>query len=49
MLVSQYAGVDRQICWLVQQLGQVGRYVFSQTVGVSRQGQVGRYVGRSNS
>ena len=27
MLVGQTAGVDRQVCWSVKQLGKVGRYV----------------------
>ena len=27
MLVGHTSGVDRQLCWSVIQLGQVGRYV----------------------
>ena len=38
MYVGQsIARVDRQVCWSVQQLRQVGRYGFYQIAGVSRQ------------
>ena len=37
MLVSQTARVGWQECWLVEQVGKVGRYVFSQTAGTGRQ------------
>ena len=37
MLVSQTARDCWQVCWLIEQVGKVGRYVFSQTAGAGRQ------------